>query len=191
MNQSIDPCSYFLHRCYSHRKLDYVSAKVIVQRHIRLKYACKDCEGVEDDGPTVTIAPAPVALIPKSNATEGLLAHIVVSKFADGLPLYRQEKMFSCIGVDLSRATMANWMVKAARCCSLLVELLQNEIRSGPLINMDESPLQVLKELGRKNTSKSYMWVFRGGRPEHPTVLYQYHPTRSGEAALQFLDDYM
>jgi transposase len=65
-----------------------------VQRHIRLKYACKDCEGVEDDGSTITIAPAPVALIPKSNATEGLLAHIVVSKFADGLPLSRQEKYF-------------------------------------------------------------------------------------------------
>jgi transposase len=118
-------------------KIDYIPAKVQVQRHIRLKYACKDCEGVDDDRPTVTIAPAPVALIPKSNATEGLLAHIVVSKFADGLPLYRQEKMFSRIGVDLSRATMANWMVKAARCCSPLVELLQNEIRSGPLINMD------------------------------------------------------
>jgi transposase len=172
-------------------KLDYTPAKIQVQRHIRLKYACKGCEGVEDDGPTVMIAPPPVALIPKSNATEGLLAHIVVSKFADGLPLYRQEKIFSRIGVDLSRATMANWMVKAARCCSPLVELLQNEIRSGPLINIDESPLQVLKEPGRKNTSKSYMWVFCGGRPEHPTVLYQYHPTRSGQAALKFLDDYM
>lgn len=171
-------------------KIDYIPAKVQVLRHIRLKYACKNCEGVDDDGPTVTIAPAPVALIPKSNATEGLLAHIVVSKFADGLPLYRQEKIFSRIGVDLSRATMSNWMVKAALCCSPLVELLQNEIRSGPLINMDESPLQVLKEPGRKNTSKSYMWVFCGGRSEHPTVLYQYQPTRSGEAALQFLDDY-
>jgi len=171
-------------------KLDYIPAKVQVLRHIRYKYACKSCEGVEDDGPTVKIAAAPLALIPKSNATAGLLAHIAVSKFADGLPLYRQEKIFFRIGVDLSRATMANWMVQTARCCAPLLDLLQDQIRSGPLINMDESPLQVLKEPGRANTSKSYMWVFCGGQIDHPTVLYQYHPTRSGEAALQFLDDY-
>ena len=121
-----------------------------MQRHIRYKYACKAFEGVEDDGPTVRIAPAPVVLIPKSNVTEGLLAHIC-------LPLY---------------------------------ELLQNQIRSGPLINMDETPLPVLKEPGRANTSKSYMWVFCGGDPKHPTVLYRYRPTRSGQAALSFLDDY-
>lgn len=171
-------------------KLDYVPAKIRVEKHIRYKYACKSCEGVEDEGSTVKVAPAPVALIPKSNATDGLLAHIAVSKFADGLPLYRQEKIFSRIGIDLPRATMANWLIKAARCCSPLVELLQHEIRGGPLINMDESPLQVLNESGRANTSKSYMWVFCGGRPDHPTVLYQYHPTRSGKSALQYLDDY-
>jgi transposase len=168
-------------------KLDYIPAKVRVLRHIRYKYACKNCE---DDGPTVKIAPPPVALIPKSNATEGLLAHIAVSKFADGLPLYRQEKMFSRMGIELSRATMANWLVKAAQCCSPLLDLLHNEIRSGPLINMDETPIQVLKEPGRANTTKSYMWVLCGGVPDHPTVLYRYHPTRSGQEALQFLDDY-
>lgn len=171
-------------------KLDYTPAKVRVLLHIRYKYACKACQGVEDDGPTVKIAPAPVQLIPKSNATEALLAHIVTSKFADGLPLYRQEKIFSRLGIDLPRATMANWAVKVAQHCSLLVELLLNEIRGGPLINIDESPLQVLKEPGRANTSKSYMWVFCGGDPAHPTVLYQYHPTRSGEIALKFLEEY-
>ena len=72
-------------------KLDYIPARLRVERHIRYKYACKNCEGVEDDGPTVRIAPVPVQLIPKSNATAGLLAHIAVSKFADGLPLYRQQ----------------------------------------------------------------------------------------------------
>jgi transposase len=76
-------------------KLDYVPAKVQVIRHIRPKYACRSCEGTDDDGPTVKIAPPPVQLIPKSNATEGLLAHLIVSKFADGLPLYRQQKIFA------------------------------------------------------------------------------------------------
>lgn len=171
-------------------KLDYVPAKVRVLRHVRFKYACKACQGVEDDGPTVKIAPAPVQLIEKSIATAGLLAHIAVSKFADALPLYRQQKIFARLGIELARATMAKWLIQAAERCSVLIELLDNEIRGGPLIQMDESPLQVLKEPGRANTSQSYMWVFCGGRRDGPAVLYRYHPTRSGKAALAFLDDY-
>jgi transposase len=171
-------------------KLDYIPAKVRVLRHIRYKYACKSCEGVEDDGPTVKIAPAPVQLIEKSMATEGLLAHITVSKFADALPLYRQQKIFARLGVELSRASMANWLVQAAQRCKPLIELLEHEIRGGPLIHMDETPLQVLKEPGRANMSKSYMWVFCGGKTDRPAVLYRYHPTRSGKVALAFLDQY-
>lgn len=171
-------------------KLDYQPAKMRVLRHIRYKYACKGCEGVDSSEPAVKIAPAPVQLLPKSIATEGLLAHIIVSKFADALPLYRQEKIFNRIGVQISRATMANWVVAAAEQCKPLIDWLKNEIRSGPLINIDESPLQVLKEPGRANTTKSYMWVFCGGAPEHPAVLFRYHPTRSGQVALSFLDAY-
>jgi transposase len=171
-------------------KLDYVPARLQVIRHIRYKYACKNCEGVESQGPTVKIAPPPVQLIPKSIASEGLIAHLVVSKFADGLPLYRQQKIFGRLGIELSRATMANWVVKAAQQCQPLIDLLQEEIRSGPLINVDETPYQVLNEPGRCNTSKSYMWVFKGGLEDRPALLYQYHRTRSGEAALNFLGAY-
>lgn len=161
-------------------KLDNIPAKVQVIRHIRYKYACPSCEGIESEGPTVKITPPPAQLIPKSMVSEGLLAHIIVSKFADGLPLYRQQKIFERLGVDLPRATMANWAIAAAEQCGPLIDLLQNEIRGGPLINIDESPLQVLNEPGRANTAKSYMWVFCGGQPDHPAILYRYHPTRSG-----------
>jgi transposase len=171
-------------------KLDYIPARLQVERHIRYKYACKSCEGVDDDGPSVRIAPAPVQLLPKSNATAGLLAHIAVSKFADGLPLYRQQKIFGRLGIDISRATISKWMVQAARCCSGLIDLLRSEIRSGPLIGIDESPLQVLKEPGRKNTSKSYMWVYSGGNPDRPVLLYDYQRSRSGKTALEFLTGY-
>lgn len=172
-------------------KIDYIPAKFRVIRHIRLKYACKDCEGVEDDGPTVKIAPPVVQLIPKSNATEGLLAHVVVSKFADGLPLYRQQKIFARHGIDdLSRATLAGWVIQASGKCLPILELIANEIRGGPLINIDESPFQVLKEPGRSNTAKSYMWVFCGSSPDRKAVMYQYHPTRSGQVPLDFLGDY-
>jgi len=171
-------------------KLDYIPAKLQVIRHIRYKYACKSCEGVESQGPTVKIAPVPVQLLPKSIASEGLIAHLIVSKFADGLPLYRQQKIFGRLGIELSRATMANWVVNASRQCQPLLDLLEKEIRSGPLIHMDETPYQVLNEPGRRNTSKSYMWVFKGGQEDRPSLLYQYHRTRSGEAALKFLGDY-
>jgi len=171
-------------------KLDYVPATIRVERHIRLKYACPGCEGVEDDGPTVKIAPAPPQLIEKSNATAGLVAHIVCSKFEDALPLYRQEKIFARLGVELPRSTMCSWLVKVAQKHQQLVDLLLGEIRSGPLINADETTVQVLQEPDKADTSKSYMWLFRGGDPEHPSLVFRYHPTRSGKVALEYLSGY-
>jgi len=171
-------------------KLDIIPAKVEVIRHIRPKYACRSCEGVESDGPTVLIAPPPPQIIPKGIATPGLLAHVAVSKYADALPLYRQEKMFERCGVDLSRSTMAGWMVMAAKSCTPVMDLLYKELHAGPLINVDETPVQVLNEPGRANTTKSYMWVFRGGDPEKPVLIYRYSPTRSGEVAREVLQGY-
>jgi transposase len=171
-------------------KLDYVPAKIRVKRHIRLKYACPDCEGVEDEGPTVKIAPVPVQLLPKSMATSGLIAHIVTAKFEDALPLYRQEKIFARLGIDLPRATMAGWMIKSAERADPLLQMFHQEIRSGPLVNIDETPVQVLKEPNRPNTAKSYMWVFRGGDPEHPALVYQYRPSRKGQVPLDYLKGY-
>lgn len=171
-------------------KLDIIPAKVRVIRHIRYKYACKSCEGIESAGPTVKIAAAPVQLIPKSIATSGLLAHLLVSKFEDALPFYRQEKIFARMGIELSRATMCGWAVKVADRAKPLMALLHQEIRSGPLVNIDETPVQVLNEPGRSNTSKSYMWVYRGGDPQKPVLIYQYQPSRSGQVPLTFLKDY-
>jgi transposase len=171
-------------------KLDVVPAKIQVIRHIRYKYACKRCEGVESEGPAVKIAPAPAQLIPKGLATAGLVAHIAVAKYADALPLYRQEKIFSRLGIDLSRSTMAGWMVKAAMSCEPLLGPLQKELLSGPLVNADETPLQVLDEPGRANTSKSYMWVFRGGTAGKEVVYYRYSPTRSGDVPREVLQGY-
>jgi len=186
------PCGCQLQRIGEEvcEKLDYVPAKIQVKRHIRYKYACPECEGVEDEGPTVKIAPAPVQLLPKSMATSGLIAHIVTAKFEDALPLYRQEKIFSRLGIDLPRATMAGWMIKTAEKADPLLRMLHQEIRSGPLVNIDETPVQVLNEPNRPNTSKSYMWVFRGGDPEHPALIYQYHPSRKGQVPLNFLNGY-
>ena len=91
---------------------------------------------------------------------------------------------------QLSRATMCNWAVKVADRLKPLMALLHQEIRSGPLINIDETPVQVLSEPGRSNTSKSYMWVYRGGDLQKPALIYQYQPTRSGQVPLAFLNGY-
>jgi len=171
-------------------KLEIIPAKVLVIRYIRKKYACKNCEGVEDDGPTVKIAPIPPQIIPKSIATPGLLAHIITSKFEYTLPFYRQEKILREMGIDLPRSSLCGWAIKVAEKIEPLISLLHQEIRSGPLINIDETPVQVLKEPGRSNTSKSYMWVYRGGDPDKPVLIYQYHPTRSGQVPLSFLKGY-
>lgn len=165
--------------------------RIKVVRHIRLKYACKNCEGSsEENKPSVTIAPAPAQLIPKSFASISLLIYILIGKFVDALPLYRQEKQFKRLGVELSRKTMSSWLIRVAERCRPLIPLLKEEIRSGPLINIDETTLQVMKEKDRPNRTKSYVWIFRGHAEERPAVVFEYHQTRSGQAAVDFCQGY-
>lgn len=171
-------------------KLDVVPAIIRVIRHIRPKYACKQCEGLETDGPVVKIAPPPKQIIAKSIATAGLLAYILTAKFCDALPFYRQERQFERIGAEISRANMCNWAMKAAAACQPLLTLLHQEIRSGPLINIDETTLQVLAEPGRAPSTTSYMWVCRGGSPDRPGLLYHYAPSRAAAVARALLDGY-
>lgn len=171
-------------------QLDVIPAKMQVIRHIRPKYACRRCEGVEDSGPTVAIAPPPAQMIPKSMATAGLLAYVLTAKFVDALPFYRQEKIFSRHGVELRRATMCCWAMQVAQRCEPILELFREEVLAGPLIQADETTVQVLVEPGRAPTTTSYMWIFRGGDITHPTLVYQYHPTRAGSVAAEFLRGY-
>ena len=168
-------------------QLEFIPAKLRVIRNIRYKYVCKNCEGVEDDGPTVSIARMPEQMIPKSMATPGLLAHILTAKFADALPFYRQEKQFSRIGIELPRSTMCNWAMKVAQASEILLGFMQAQVLQGPVINIDETTVRVLKEPKRSNC---YMWVFKGGTPGKPIILFQYHPTRSGDVASKFLNGY-
>jgi transposase len=171
-------------------KLDYIPAVLRVVKIVRLKYACEACEGLETQGPVVQIAPVPPQIIPKGIATAGLLAHVICAKFCDALPFYRQEKQFCRLGVDLGRTTMCNWAMQVAETCQPLLELVKEHIRSGPLINMDETTVQVLQEPGRPASSKSYMWMCRGGPPDKPALLYHYAPTRSSQVAESLLLGY-
>jgi|TARA_B100001971_G_C18242220_1_gene571672 transposase len=172
-------------------QLDIIPAQIRVIRHIRYKYACRECEGLEsEDGGAVKIAPVPHQMIPKSIASAGLLAHVITSKFVDALPFYRQEKQFLRLGVHLKRATMCLWAMRVALRYEMLLELLHEEILSGPLVRIDETPVQVLNEPEKAATTKSYMWVFVGGPVGKPAVVFLYHPTRSGSVPLEYLQGY-
>jgi len=167
-------------------QLEIIPARAKVIRHVRPKYACRACQGVETEGGAVKIAPPAEQLIPKSIATPGLLAYLMVSKFADSLPFYRQERIFARMGVELSRATMCSWAMELSDRLSPLLELMRDRIRAGPYVQIDETRLQVLEDSG----ATSQMWVYRGGGPRSPTICYAYHPSRSGDVPYEFLDGY-
>ncbi len=162
-------------------QLDIIPATIRVLRHIRRKYACA-C------GQCLKTAPLPLQPLPKTMASPGLLAHIVVSKYQDALPLYRQEQILTRIGCDLPRATLARWVVSlGTETVQALVNLLRDQLLASGLISMDETPVQVLKEPGKTAESQSYLWVQRGGPPHAPIILFDYDPSRSREVPLRLL----
>jgi len=155
-------------------QLDIVPAQVRVIRNVRIKYGCPRCqEGVK----TTPLPPQP---LPKSMASAGMLAYVLTSKYADGLPLYRMEGMLKRIGVEIPRSTLASWAVKAGTgLVQPLINLMQERALASGYIQMDETPVQVLKEPGRKPTTKSTMWVWKTGPPAKPIILFDYDPSRS------------
>lgn len=128
--------------------------------------------------------------IPKSLASPGLLAHITVSKYQDALPLYRQETILRRIGVELPRATLANWMIKAGVLVQPMINLLRDRLLAYDIVQMDETPVQVLNEPGKRAQSKSCLWLQRGGPPDQPVVLYDYDPGRGAGVPLRLLEGF-
>lgn len=161
-------------------QLKFIPAKLSVVQHVRPKYACKPCQE------NVHIAPMPVLLLPKSNATPELVAHTIISKYADAIPLYRQAKIWNRVDIDLPRSTLCSWLINTAELCEPLVIISHKDMLLERYIQADESPIQVLREPGRKDTSKSYLWVYRGEN----NVIFDYQQTRGGYHAQQFLRDF-
>lgn len=158
-------------------QLKFIPAQLSVLQHIRPKYACKPCQG------TVRISPMPIFILPKTNATPELLAHTILSKYADHIPLYRQSKIWERIDIDLPRSTLCSWLIDVSEICEPLVKLSQQRIIASNYIQADETPFQVLREPGRKDASQSYLWVYRGGN----SVVFDYQQSRGGYHAEAFL----
>jgi hypothetical protein len=119
-----------------------------------------------------------------------MTSFIVIAKYADGLPLYRLENIIKRYGGDISRATLANWMIALSKQVQPLVNLLREHQHSGSLIMADETRIQVLKEPGYSPTGHKYMWVTLGGPPKEQSVLFEYDPLRGKEILLRLLDGF-
>ena len=171
-------------------QLEIVPEQIQVLQHVRFKYACRSCEGVDDDGPTVVTAAMPPQPIPKSNASPGLLAYIGVAKFVDSMPLYRLEPRFKRIGVEIPRNTLAGWMIRCGALIEPLINLMQDRLLDHDIIQMDETTVQVLKEPGRAAQSQSYMWVRRGGPPDQTVILFDYEPSRGSKVPVRLLENF-
>ncbi|OSM05943.1 IS66 family transposase [Magnetofaba australis] len=165
-------------------QLEIIPAQVTVIRHVRLKYGCPHCHS------GVVRANMPPQPIPKALATASMLAFVAVSKYADALPLYRQHTILARSGIDLPRSTLANWMIRCGQLVQPLINLLRDRMLEGGVIQMDETPVQVLREDGKPASSKSYMWVQRGGPPGGAVILFDYDATRQGRVPKELLADY-
>jgi transposase len=173
-------CGGVLHRLGEEvtEVLDYVPASFKVIRHVRPKFSCRTCEAI-------TIAPMPSLPIERGRPGAGLLAHVLTSKYADHLPLYRQSGIYARQGVELERSTLADWVGRSTALLRPLVEALRREVMASEVLHGDDTPVPVLAPgLGRTKTGRLWVYV-RDERPhggKRPSAAaYLYSPDRKGE----------
>lgn len=184
-------CGEAMHEMSSNSRDEVViiPAQLKVIKHVSFIYSCRNCERNEINTPIIT-APAPKALIPKSLASASAVAYIMSQKYTEAMPLYRQEKHFERLGIDLPRATLSNWMLKGGEMLEPIFNCMHKRLLNLDIAHADETTLQVLREDGRTTENKSYMWLYRSGRGDPPIVLFEYQPTRSGKNPKLFLEGF-
>ena len=164
-------------------KLDYTPGVFTVERHVRGKWVCDDCE-------TLIQAPVPAQIIDKGIPTAGLLAHVMIAKFADHLPLYRQESIFGRAGLAIPRSTLAQWVGVTGVQLQPLVDALCDVVLGQSVVHADETPVQMLAP-GSKKTHRSYVWAYATSQfCKTAAVVYDFSPSRAGEHARNFLQDW-
>jgi transposase len=158
--------------------LDYIPGRFQVIRHVRPKYACKACDAI-------TQAPAPPMPTPRGRATPATLAHLLISKYCDHLPLYRQSEIYGRDGVDLDRSTLSDWVGQATWLLRPVVERIMRHVFAAQKIHGDDTTVPVLAPgLGRTKIGRLWVYVrddrpFCGAAP--PAAAYFYSPDRTGE----------
>lgn len=172
-------------------ELRLIPARAVVDVHVMKKYgpcACATCTGTADH--PVIQAAGPAKIVPGSRFSNGTIAFFLTSKFVDAQPFYRMEGILARWGVETGRSTLCSLAMSAGRAVGDLVQAIRDDLRSSPVIGMDETTVQVLHETNRQASSKSYMWVAHGYRNGKRLLFFHYHPSRAGEVARAFLKDY-
>jgi transposase len=157
--------------------LEYVPASFKVIRHVRPKLSCRVCE-------TIAQSPMPSLPIERGKPGPGLLAHVLVAKYADHLPLYRQSGIYAREGVELERSTLADWVGRSAALLDPLIEALRKDVLASDVLHGDDTPVPVLAPgLGKTRTGRLWTYV-RDGRPwgsgQPPAAVFFYSPDRKG-----------
>ena len=162
-------------------KLDYQPGVFTVERHVRGKWVCNQCE-------TLVQAPVPAQIIDKGIPTSGLLAQVIVAKYADHLPLYRQSGIFERAGLAIPDSTLAEWVGRCGVALQPLVDTLKEELLTHPVLHADETPLPTLKP-GNGKTHKAYLWSYCSTPlSSMKAVVFDFAESRGGKHAEQFLD---
>ena len=164
--------------------LEYVPSHFKVVVHVRARMSCRTCE-------TITQVPAPALPIERGRPGPGLLAHVLVAKYCDHAPLYRQSAIYARSGVELERSTLADWVGQAAFLLEPLAAAITRHVRAGIALHADDTPVPVL-DPGRGRTKTGRLWVLvrderPWGGPAPPAVSYLYSPDRKGEHARALL----
>ena len=179
---------------YVRRELEFIPATCKVIEYYSQSYGCPSCkEGLGDtEKPVIVKSQVPPALLGKGPASASAAAWTMYQKYANGLPLYRQEKDWKQYGVQISRTTLANWIIYCSKnYFQPMYDYFHRELLKRSFAMADETRVQVLKEEGRRAQTQSFMWLFRSGEDGlAEIILYGYSPTRSGSHAKEFLEGY-
>jgi transposase len=167
--------------CEKSGRFEYAPAKIIRHETLRPKLACPCGQG------TVNIAPLPPSVIPQGQPGPGLVAHVLLSKYDDHLPLYRQQQQFERLGVNFPRQTLFDWVEKGAEWLQPIVREMRRALLAGDYLQVEETPVRVMDPGVRGRCATGYLWV--AGRPNRD-VIFEFHPGRGKEFAQHLLGNF-
>lgn len=175
---------------YLRAEIEYIPATVKVIHVYKENWECRTCRAAERS--YIQEASVPQPLLQHSMASPSSVAWTMYQKYVNHLPLYRQSKDWSNLGLEISRGTLSSWIIKTAdEYLKPVVDQLRTHLLKENYLHVDETPVQVLKEPGRSNRTKSYMWVYSTiAESTSPIRVYDYCPGRSAEFVVEFLKDY-